>query len=96
MQEDNKCTFGNEKLKKHKVFINRKLINKDNLQFYRERTEKMVIFGNYQKQQEGDLPGGPVVKNLPSTARGAGSIPGWGDPTCLMAKKPKHRTEAIL
>ena len=49
MQEDNKCTFGNEKLKKHKVFINRKLINKDNLQFYRERTEKMVIFGNYQK-----------------------------------------------
>ena len=25
-----------------------------------------------------DFPGGPVVKNLPSNARDAGSIPGWG------------------
>ena len=30
------------------------------------------------KEEEGeDLPGGPVVRTLPSTARGAGSIPGW-------------------
>ena len=25
-----------------------------------------------------DFPGGPVVKSLPSNARDAGSIPGWG------------------
>ena len=25
----------------------------------------------------GDFPGGPVVKNLPSSAGEAGSIPGW-------------------
>ena len=25
-----------------------------------------------------DFPGGPVVKNLPSNAGNAGSIPGWG------------------
>ena len=25
-----------------------------------------------------DLPGGPVVKSLPSSAEDAGSIPGWG------------------
>ena len=25
-----------------------------------------------------DLPGGPVVKNLPSNAGDEGSIPGWG------------------
>ena len=25
-----------------------------------------------------DFPGGPVVKNLPSSAGDAGSIPGWG------------------
>ena len=27
---------------------------------------------------EQDFPGGPVVKNQPSNAGGAGSIPGWG------------------
>ena len=29
---------------------------------------------------------------------GAGSIPGWGAkiPQCLVAKEPKHKTEAIL
>ena len=26
----------------------------------------------------GDLPGGPVVKNLPSNAGNLGVIPGWG------------------
>ena len=27
--------------------------------------------------ETGDFPGGPVVKNLPSNAGNAGSIPGW-------------------
>ena len=27
---------------------------------------------------QGDFPGGPVVKNPPSNAADAGSIPGWG------------------
>ena len=40
-----------------------------------------------------DFPGGPVVKTSPSNAGGMGWIPG---PTCLVAKKPKHKTEAIL
>ena len=51
------------------------------------------------KYWRGDFPGGPVVKTSPSNAGGAGSIPGRGakiDPTCLAAKKPKHKTEAIL
>ena len=37
-----------------------------------------------------DLPGGPVIKTLPSSAEGAKI------PTCLTARKPKHKTEAIL
>ena len=32
----------------------------------------------YNIQQCWDFPGGPVVKNLPSNAGDAGSIPGWG------------------
>ena len=45
-----------------------------------------------------DLPGGPVVKTLSSNAWGVGLIPGRGAkiPIYLMAKKPKHKTEAIL
>ena len=42
-----------------------------------------------------DPRGGPVVKRLPSNARGVGSIPGWGskiDPTCLGAMKPRAPT----
>ena len=31
-----------------------------------------------QKKEDGDFPGGPVVKNPPSNEGGAGSIPGWG------------------
>ena len=38
-----------------------------------------------------DFPGGPVVKTSPSNAGDRSSIP-W----CLAAKKPKHKTEAIL
>ena len=39
-----------------------------------------------------------MVKTLPSGAGGAGSIPGRGTkiPHALAAKKPKHKTEAIL
>ena len=46
---------------------------------------------------EGDFPGGPMVKTLPSNSAGVGSIPGQGAKIpYLMAKKPKHKTEAIL
>ena len=46
---------------------------------------------------EGDFPGGPMVKTLPSNAAGVGSITGQGAKIpYLMAKKPKHKTEAIL
>ena len=45
-----------------------------------------------------DLPGGPVVKTSPSSAGGAGSIPGRGAriPHASGPRKPKHKTEAIL
>ena len=44
------------------------------------------------------LPGGPVVKTSPSNAGGVSSIPDWGvkNPTCLRARKPKHKAEAML
>ena len=39
------------------------------------------------------LPGGLVVKTLPSSAGGAVSIPGLGAKIpCLVAKKPKKQT----
>ena len=43
-----------------------------------------------QNLMVGDLPGGPVVKNLPGNTGDAGSIPGlWNKiPTCLEATKP--------
>jgi len=39
-----------------------------------------------------------VVKVLPSNAGAVSLISGGGDknPTCLEAKNPKHKTEAIL
>ena len=40
-----------------------------------------------------------MIKTLLSKAWGEGLIPGWGatiDPTHLMAKEPKHKTEAVL
>ena len=48
-----------------------------------------------------DFSGGPVVKTSPSNAsRGGGGrfYPWLGsqDPTCLEAKKPKHKTEMML
>ena len=36
-----------------------------------------VIKARLEKKAR-DFPGGPVVKTLPSSARGVGSIPGWG------------------
>ena len=47
------------------------------------------------KRNEGDFPGGPVVKNLPSNAGDVGSIPGWLTkiPTCRWATKPTGTTK---
>ena len=46
----------------------------------------------------GVFPGSPMVKAVPSNARGAGSNPGQGAkiPTCLVVKRPKHTAEIIL
>ena len=53
-----------------------------------------------EKRERRDFPGGPMVKTLLLNASGVGSIPGgeakFPHPTCLMAKKPKHKTETIL
>ena len=35
-----------------------------------------------------DFPGVSVVENPAASARDAGSVPGWEDPTCLRATKP--------
>ena len=46
-----------------------------------------------EKELQGkDFLGGPVVKNLPSNARDAGSSPGQGTEslTCLEASEPMH------
>ena len=50
------------------------------------------------KIDTGGFPGGPVVKTSPSSAGGAGSIPGWGTkiPHASQPKKQKCKTEAIL
>ena len=46
----------------------------------------------------GYLPGGPVVKTLPSSGRGVGWIPGQGAKIlhAFWPKKSKHKTEVIL
>ena len=46
----------------------------------------------------GVFPGSPMVKAVPSNARGAGSNPGQRAkiPTCLVVKRPKHTAEIIL
>ena len=48
----------------------------------------------------GDSPGGPVVKNPPSSAGGEGLIPDQGtkipDAPQVKKKKTKHQTEAIF
>ena len=52
---------------------------------------------------KGDFPGGPGVKTSPSNAGSVSSRAGQRaliresqDPTCLVAKGAKHKTEAIL
>ena len=51
----------------------------------------------YRKNEQ-RFPGGPVVNTSPSNAGSKGLIPGQGAkiPTCLSAKKPKHKPETIL
>lgn len=44
------------------------------------------------RKRQGNVPGGPVVESLPSNA---GSITGR-DPTCLMAKKQKHKKIEVM
>ena len=49
--------------------------------------------------QNGDFPGGPVVKTLLSSAGGMGSIPGQGAKiphASRLKTKTKHKAEAIL
>ena len=45
-----------------------------------------------------DFPGGPVVKTSPSSARGVGSIHGWGVkiPHASQPKNQNLKTEATL
>ena len=69
------------------------LFQKTDKKSYKEKKKKQADRYTYpvnQKTALRDFPGGPVVKTSPSNAEGAGSIPG------LTAKKPKHKTEAIL
>ena len=62
----------------------------------------MIYF--VQSMRAGNFSGGPVVKTLPSNARGAlvhsnARFDLWSesqDPICLLADKLKHKTEAIL
>ena len=42
-----------------------------------------------------DIPGGPVVKNLPANAGDMGSIPGGEDPTCHRATKPTPQVQSL-
>ena len=45
-----------------------------------------------------DFLSGLVVRTSPSNVAGVASVPRWGAkiPTCLAARKPKCKTEAIL
>ena len=42
------------------------------------RTFKIYSLSNFQIDNMGDFPGGPVVKTSPSNAGGTGLIPSWG------------------
>ena len=63
----------------------------------RDTTEAQRCDIAFLKSWSWDFPGSPVVKTWPSNAEGESSIPGGGAkiPTCLMANKSKHKTEAI-
>ena len=58
------------------------------------------IFSDFQIIALGDFPGGPVVKNPPSSADGEGLIPGWGtkiphatEQLSLRALEPTHAAQ---
>ena len=42
------------------------------------------------KDTRWDVPGGPIVKNLPSNAGDVGSIPGWGTRSCMRQLRSPH------
>ena len=48
--------------------------------------------------KQGDFPGSPVVKTLPSNVGSAGLIPGWGNKIThdSWPKKLKHKIEETL
>ena len=53
-------------------------------------------FRKLKSEMDGQ-PGSPGVKTSPSNTEGVGSTPGQGThPTCLTAKIPNHKAEAIL
>ena len=55
------------------------------------RLEKCtMIFYVFKIVPSGDIPGGPVVKTLPSSAVGVGSNPGWGA-KIPCASRPKNQ-----
>ena len=59
--------------------------------------ERMYSSFYISKVNNRDFPGGPVVKTSPSNAGvWVRSLVGELDPTCLTAKKPKHKTETTL
>ena len=67
---------------------------------WRAKTNKMTkpygsvlycLKKNNNNNNKKDLPSGPVVKNLPSSAGDMGLIPGQGnDPTCSRATKSEY------
>ena len=64
-------------------------------------SEKLLILGLGQERIRwtwGNFPAGLVVKTLPSSAGGVGSVPGWEAMVWHASgpKKPKHKTGVIL
>ena len=58
-----------------------------------------LLFKTFLKYKtNGDFPGGPVVKTLPSNAGGTGSIPVWGAkiPHAFWPRNQNIKTKAIL
>ena len=57
----------------------------------KRREQTIYLLRSYYKSYR-DIPGCPVVKNLPWSAGDAGSIPGWGSkiPHALEQLSPHH------
>ena len=78
--------------KREKIFVNhisnKELISKITRSWYNSIEKKKT----FKKWAKGDFPGGPVVKNLPSNAGGAGLIPGRGTkiPHAMGQLSPHH------